>query len=78
MSAFKEYQDAVWEATENLLNSLSDKDLERQIESSTGTESIDESITLHMLGHFNGHRGEMNLLRGMQGLDPLLMVEGTH
>lgn len=78
MSAFKQYQDAVWEATENLLNSLSDKDLERQIESSTGTESIDESITLHMLGHFNGHRGEMNLLRGMQGLDPLLMVEGTH
>ena len=41
-------------------------------------ESIDESISLHMLGHFNGHRGEMNLLRGMQGMDPLLMQEGTH
>ena len=78
MDAFKDYQDTVWAATDNLLQSLTDKDLERQVQSSTGTESIDESISLHMLGHFNGHRGEMNLLRGMLGMDPLLMQEGTH
>ena len=78
MKAFKDYQDLVWESTGTLLNELKDEDLLRQVKSSAGTESIDESISLHMLGHFNGHRGEMNLLRGMQGMDPLLMQEGTH
>jgi len=78
MKAFRNYQDLVWESTDALLNELKDEDLLRQVKSSAGTESIDESISLHMLGHFNGHRGEMNLLRGMQGMDPLLMQEGTH
>ncbi|MBU93467.1 MAG: hypothetical protein CL723_02615 [Chloroflexi bacterium] len=79
MKAFRDYQDLVWESTDAFLNDLKDEDLSRQVKTSTGdTESIDESISLHMLGHFNGHRGEMNLLRGMQGMDPLLMQEGTH
>ena len=79
MKAFKNYQDLVWVSTDALLNDLKDEDLTRQVgKPDGGTESIDESISLHMLGHFNGHRGEMNLLRGMQGMDPLLMQEGTH
>jgi hypothetical protein len=48
------------------------------VQTRNGTERVDESITLHMLGHFNGHRGEMNFLRGMQGMEPLLQREGTH
>ena len=31
-----------------------------------------------MVGHFNGHRGEINILRGMQGMPTVLLVEGTH
>jgi len=26
--------------------------------------------------HLNGHRGEVNLLRGMMGLDPVLLNQG--
>ena len=79
MKAFRDYQDLVWQSTDALLNELKDEDLKRQVgKPDGGTESIHESISLHMLGHFNGHRGEMNLLRGMQGMDPLLMQEGTH
>ena len=63
MKAFRDYQDLVWESTDALLNELKDEDLKRQVgKPDGGTESIDESISLHMLGHFNGHRGEMNLL----------------
>ena len=79
MKSFKMYQDIVWQDTDKLLKGLKDEDLTRQVKKPDGgTESIDESISLHMLGHFNGHRGEMNLLRGMQGMDPLLIQEGTH
>jgi hypothetical protein len=31
-----------------------------------------------MLGHFNGHRGEINALRGMQGMPTVLAAIGTH
>ena len=78
MNAFINYQDLVWESTTKLLENLSESDLTKQVKSRTGTEQIDEAISLHMLGHFNGHRGEMNFLRGMQGMDPLLVREGTH
>ncbi len=61
-----------------MLESITDADLSKEVKARTGTEQIDESISLHMLGHFNGHRGEMNFLRGMQGMDPLLVREGTH
>lgn len=43
-----------------------------------GTESVGESISFHLLGHFNGHRGEITTLRGMQGMPPILVQEGTH
>ncbi len=33
---------------------------------------MSESIRLHLLTHLNGHRGEINLIRGMQGLPPLM------
>ena len=78
MENFIQYQELVWQSTADLLESITDADLSTEVKARTGTEQIDESISLHMLGHFNGHRGEMNFLRGMQGMDPLLVREGTH
>jgi len=78
MDAFIEYQEAVWNSTSEFLESATDADLEREVPARNGTETVGQAISLHMLGHFNGHRGEMTFLRGMQGLPPLLVTEGTH
>lgn len=79
MAAFKDYQEAVWAKTAEYLGSISDADLEREIPTrGGGTESVGEGISLHLIGHFNGHRGEINLLRGMQGMPTVLVSEGTH
>jgi uncharacterized damage-inducible protein DinB len=64
MRAFAAYQEAVWAATERFLEGTSDADLEREVPSRTGTEQVGEAISLHMLGHFNGHRGEINGVAG--------------
>lgn len=78
MGAFNGYQDAVFARTAEFLSGASDDDLEREIPARNGTESVGEAISLHMMGHFNGHRGEINTLRGMQGMPTVLAVEGTH
>ena len=79
IGAFREYQEAVWAATNEFLEAATDDDLEREVPTrGGGTESIGEGISFHILGHFNGHRGEINLLRGMQGMPTVLVSEGTH
>lgn len=78
ITAFGEYQDAVWKQTAEFLERATEADLEAEVPSRTGTESAGEAISLHILGHFNGHRGEINLLRGMQGMPTVLVQEGTH
>ena len=78
MDAFTEYQEAVWAQTAEFFDSLTDEELEREVPARQGTESVGEAISLHMLGHFNGHRGEINTLRGMQGMPTVLAAQGTH
>ncbi len=78
MAAFAEYQEAVWKQTDDFLASATDADLEVEVPSRTGTETVGQAISLHLLGHFNGHRGEINTLRGMQGMPTVLVQEGTH
>jgi len=79
MDAFRAYQEAVWKQTEEYLSSITDEDLQSERQRRDGgTETIGQGISLHMLGHFNGHRGEINMLRGMQGLPTVLQREGTH
>jgi uncharacterized damage-inducible protein DinB len=79
LDAFREYQRAVWDQTEQFLSSASDADLERDVPTPGGeTETVGQGIFLHMVGHFNGHRGEINTLRGMQGMPTVLQREGTH
>ena len=72
------YQETVFERTGRFLSSATDEDLEREIPARNGTESVAEAISLHMMGHFNGHRGEINTLRGMQGMPTVMAAQGTH
>ena len=79
MDAFRAYQSAVFQQTEQYLDSIADEDLQRETTTRTGAiETVGQAISLHMIGHFNGHRGEINLLRGMQGMPTVLAREGTH
>ena len=78
MDALAGYQDAVFERTAQFLAGASDEDLEREIPARNGSESVGEAISLHMMGHFNGHRGEINTLRGMQGMPTVMAAQGTH
>ena len=78
VAALGEYQDAVFARTNEFLDAASDEELERQIPARNGTESVGEAISLHMMGHFNGHRGEINTLRGMQGMPTVMAAQGTH
>lgn len=79
MDTFREYQQAVWTQTDDYLSSLTPEELEREMPTRDGgSETVAQGISLHMLGHFNGHRGEINFLRGMQGMPTVLQREGTH
>lgn len=78
LGAMGDYQNAVFARTAEFLDHASDDDLEREIRARNGTESVGEAISLHMMGHFNGHRGEINTLRGMQGMPTVMAAQGTH
>ena len=55
----------------------SDDDLAREVKLGQRTEALGESINLHLVMHLNGHRGEINLIRGMLGFDPVLLNQGA-
>lgn len=76
LDAFKQYQSKVAELSNQFLDSLDDEGLKREVKLGEKTETIGESINLHLVIHLNGHRGEVNLLRGMQGFDPVLLNQG--
>jgi len=78
VTALGEYQEAVWAATARFLEGATDPDLEREVQGRGGKETVGEAISLHLMGHFNGHRGEINVLRGLQGMPTVLVAEGTH
>ena len=78
IDALGSYQETVFERTAQFLADATDADLDREIPARNGTESVGEAISLHMMGHFNGHRGEINTLRGMQGMPTVMAAQGTH
>ena len=75
-AAFAEYAQQVAKRTDALLDSLDDAALERHVTVGQRDETIGESITLHLVTHLNGHRGEVNLLRGEMGFQPVLVNRG--
>lgn len=76
LDAFAQYAARVASLTQAYLSGLSDADLEREVKVGQRTESVGQAITLHLVTHLNGHRGEVNLLRGMMGLAPVLPNQG--
>lgn len=76
LPAFQEYQAKVAALSDAFLDSVDDAGLMREIKLRDKTETIGESINLHLVIHLNGHRGEINLLRGMMGLEPVLLNQG--
>src|SRR5579884_106458 len=71
--AFAEYQAAVARGTNAFLDrgAADEGLLAQEVKLGERTERIGESITLHLITHLNGHRGEVNLLRGEMGFPPV-------
>lgn len=76
LEQFKAYQARVGELAFQFLDSIDESGLDREVKLGEKTERLGESINLHLVIHLNGHRGEVNLLRGMQGFDPVLLNQG--
>lgn len=76
IGVFAEYAARVAAHTQGLLSELSDDDLNRPIKVGQRDETVGQAITLHLVTHLNGHRGEINLLRGMMGFAPVQPNQG--
>ena len=76
LEAFQGYQERVAELALAFLGSLDEEALKREVKLRERTETLGDSINLHLVIHLNGHRGEVNLLRGMMGLEPVLLNQG--
>ncbi|MFN0093724.1 MAG: DinB family protein [Dehalococcoidia bacterium] len=77
LDQFLAYQAKVAELATAYLAGLSDEELKREVKLGQRTEQLGESINLHLVMHLNGHRGEINLIRGMLGFDPVLLNQGA-
>ena len=76
LAEFRRYADKVGALTQQLLSEMSDEDLQREVKLRDRVETVGQCITLHLITHLNGHRGEINLLRGMMGFAPVLPGQG--
>lgn len=76
IDAFKGYAERVAARTHELLDASGDADLEREVQVGQRTETVGQAITLHLVTHLNGHRGEVNLIRGMMGFPPVMPNQG--
>lgn len=76
LTAFSEYASRVAELTRQYLDTITDADLTREVKLGQRIETLGQSINLHIVTHLNGHRGEVNLIRGMLGLGPVMPNQG--
>ncbi|MEO8456626.1 MAG: DinB family protein [Chloroflexota bacterium] len=66
--ALKDYAKAVYASTDEYLSSLSDADLDKEIEfPQLGKQSLASMITLFAIVHPSNHIGEVAALKGMGG-----------
>jgi uncharacterized damage-inducible protein DinB len=77
-TAFAAYQAAVAQRTNAFLDRAAADEglLSQEVKLGERTETVGESINLHMVTHLNGHRGEVNLLRGEMGFAPVMVNRG--
>lgn len=76
LEAFNTYRETVIKQAEAFFDTLTDDQLEREVKLGDRTEQLGESINLHLVTHLNGHRGEINLLRGMMDYPPVMPNRG--
>jgi uncharacterized damage-inducible protein DinB len=76
LRAFQDYQAQVAALSMDFLGGLDEPGLAREVTLRDRKETLGESINLHLVIHLNGHRGEINLLRGMMGFEPVLLNQG--
>ena len=66
-AAFAAYHDAVAAATDAYVNGLSESDLDRQLETPLGSQSVNQMIGI-ITSHLSLHGGEISAVKGLQGL----------
>lgn len=77
VNAFDDYRETVIGQSDAFFKALQDDELSREVKlGKDRTEQLGESINLHLVTHLNGHRGEINLLRGMMGFEPVMPNRG--
>ncbi|HLZ71868.1 MAG TPA: DinB family protein [Dehalococcoidia bacterium] len=76
MAALRQYALAVAKRTDEFLTNADDRVLDREVTLGERKETIGQAITLHFITHMNGHRGEINQLRGEMGYQPVLPGRG--
>ncbi len=76
LEAFGEYAARIAALADEFIAGLSEADLDREVKLGERVEKLGQSITLHLVTHLNGHRGEVNTLRGMMGFAPVLVNQG--
>jgi uncharacterized damage-inducible protein DinB len=74
--AFHAYQAEVHRLAMAYFDTLTEADLDRETKLGDTVEPLGHSINLHLTVHLNGHRGEVNMLRGMLGFPPVLVNQG--
>jgi hypothetical protein len=67
LPAMHEYTQAVTEAIQGWLASLTPEDLERKMESPVGERKLGEFLDTFLAWHINAHCGEIAALKGCQG-----------
>jgi hypothetical protein len=72
MARFKPYTDAVFAETEAYLSTLTDEEMQREIETSAfGKQTVGQLLSGLTLHHVGLHTGEIATMKGVQGLKGL-------
>lgn len=68
LTKLRKYAKAVYNATDKYVNSLKDKDLEKEIDlGSWGKKTVANLLSGFIIGHTNSLAGEASVLKGIQG-----------
>jgi hypothetical protein len=67
LPAMHQYAQAMAEAADTWLSTLSPKDLERTIETPLGEQNLAQLLETFVIWHINAHCGEISALKGCQG-----------
>ena len=71
VDAFREYAQAVYQATDDFLADVSDDALAGEVETPLGKQPLGEFIGTIPLWHVTSHQGEISAIMGAQGLKGL-------